>query len=72
MNETSNYEWHLKRAEAGVYSWDHIQVSLLMDIRDELRSLNQRLNVLGCPNFLQIPRKLDCIKRNTAKRKRRR
>ena len=49
------------------HQWDSIKVALLMDIRDELQSLNR---VLHCTNFLRIPQKLDDIRRNTAKKKR--
>lgn len=49
------------------HQWNSIQVALLMDIRDELKSMNA---ILHCTNFLRIPRKLDEIRRNTTKRKR--
>lgn len=52
-----------------VQSWDEVQVAILMDIRDELKRLNA---VLHCPNFLDIPRKLDKVERNTKKKRRRR
>lgn len=42
-------------------------LAVLMDIRDELQRLNA---LLHCPNFTNIPTKLDEIKRNTAKPKR--
>ena len=50
-------------------TWEEVQVSLLMDLRDELRDLNVKLSVLQCPNFLAIPRHLDLIRRQTKKRK---
>jgi histidinol phosphatase-like enzyme len=46
------------------HSWESIHAALLMDIRDELKRLN---NLLHCPNFQQIPFKLDAIRCNTAK-----
>ena len=49
------------------HSWESIQVSLLMDLRDELKSLNR---LLHCSNFIAIPRKLDRIGRNTEKKRR--
>lgn len=52
--------------------WGQVRVALLMDIRDELREVRQRLSVLQCPNFIAIPQKLDAIQRNTAKPKRKR
>lgn len=54
-------------------TWEQVQVSVLMDIRDELKRLN---SLLQCPNFVAVPRKLDDIKAelrqvrlNTRKRK---
>lgn len=49
--------------------WDTIKVSVLMDIRDELKSLNQ---VLHCPNALDIPHILRDIRRNTTRKRRKR
>ncbi len=46
------------------HSWPAIHSAILMDIRDELKSLNA---VLHCPNFLEIPRVLREIRRNTTK-----
>ena len=48
-------------------SWTEVEVAVLMDIRDELKSLNR---LLHCANFIAIPRKLDQIARNTEKKKR--
>lgn len=36
------------------------QLCVLMDIRDELQTLN---DILRCPNFQDIPRKLDHLSR---------
>lgn len=41
-------------------------LAVLMDIRDELKKLNQ---VFECRNFLRIPRVLDRISANTSKPK---
>lgn len=50
-----------------------IQCALLMDVRDEMKSVVaelKRLNgLLSCPNFTQIPTILRGIRRNTAKRR---
>lgn len=48
-------------------NWDHVQVAVLMDLRDELQKLNR---LLACPNFVAIPQILRDIKKNTTKRKR--
>lgn len=50
-------------------SWDKVPVAVLMDIRDELKTLNR---LLRCPNFLGMPHALDKIERNTRKRPRKR
>lgn len=53
--------------EGAVKSWDYVPIVVLMDIRDELKRLNAALH---CHNFLAIPHKLDAIKRNTTKKRR--
>lgn len=60
-----NQEWNIGDTLNGV-SWNQVQCAVLMDIRDELQRMNA---ILHCSNFLAIPRKLDDIKRNTAKRR---
>lgn len=49
------------------HSWEAIHSAILMDIRDELKQLNQ---LFRCTNFLRIPAKLDRIGRNTEKTRR--
>lgn len=48
------------------HQWESIKVALLMDIRDELKSMNA---ILHCSNFIRIPQKLDEIRRNMEKKK---
>lgn len=48
-------------------NWTHVQVELLMDIRAQLQTLNRGFQ---CENFLRIPKTLDQIRRNTARRRR--
>jgi len=48
-------------------TWDKVKLAVLMDIRDELQTLNR---LLGCSNFVNIPNVLIAIKANTAKPKR--
>jgi len=43
------------------------QLAVLMDIRDELQKLN---TLLGCPNFVGIPRTLRTISRKIPARRR--
>ena len=47
--------------------WQFAHVRVLMDIRDELKRLN---NLLHCSNFTGIPHTLTKIRINTTKRKR--
>ncbi len=60
-----NVNWNIGDTLAGV-SWNQIQCALLMDIRDELQQMNR---LLHCSHFLDIPHKLDAIRRNTAKKR---
>ena len=43
-------------------AYDGVFVALLMDIRDELQTLNR---LLSCPNFLGMPAALRKVARNT-------
>jgi len=69
MARHKDQNWSLPEGEPSprgrAHQWDSIKVALLMDIRDELKSMNA---ILHCSNFLRIPRKLDEIRRNTAKK----
>lgn len=67
MRKTKDWDWTHGPNSNGKYDYSQAQLSVLMDIRDELKVVSQRLSVLECQNFLDIPRKLDRIKRNTAK-----
>ncbi len=55
-------QWAMAADLAGNYSYEQAQLAVLMDLRDELKALN---GVLRCPNFLNIPFKLDAIVRQT-------
>jgi hypothetical protein len=60
-----NMNWEL----TSEFSWNHANLGMLMDIRDELRRLN---NLLHCSNFTGMPFTLLDIKRNTTKPRKRR
>jgi len=61
-------DWDLAdKATGNIGTWERVQIAVLMDIRDELRIVRQRLHVLECRNFIEIPRTLKRISRNTAK-----
>lgn len=64
MPRNANRDWNLP----DTLNWDHVSVAVLMDIRDELKTLNR---LLHCQNFTNIPSKLDDIRRNTTRRRRR-
>lgn len=64
-----NGNWTIPTTKAGnPESWDDVRTALLMDIRDELQTLNR---LLACPNFIAIPQVLRSIRRNTAKPRKR-
>lgn len=50
-----------------VFTTATCQLAVLMDLRDELKRLN---NLLHCNNFIQIPQYLRGIRRNTTKKRR--
>lgn len=67
-----NKDWRVT-TEDGKY-WEGIDgaifLAVMLDLRDELRSMNSKLSVLQCSNFLKIPQTLKDIRKNTTKRKR--
>lgn len=61
-----NCGWSVNANDDGKFSFEKVHTILLMDIRDELQTLN---TLLGCDNFRQIPEILRGIRMNTAKKK---
>jgi hypothetical protein len=59
----ANKEWVVCDGVTNV-TFDGAQLAVLMDIRDQLKILN---NLLHCQNFIDIPWKLERVARNTAK-----
>lgn len=57
MARHKDTEWNLPERFP---DWNHAQVALLMDLRDELKQLNQ---LLHRQNFIEIPRILRGIRR---------
>lgn len=51
-------------------TWKHVEIAVLMDIRDVLDAISRKLSALECPNFTAIPATLRQIRRNTTKKKR--
>lgn len=64
MARFKDANWTLPDAQS--LSYEGSQVAVLMDIRDELKRLN---DLLHCHNFTRIPFALDQIKLNTTKKK---
>lgn len=62
-----NHQWTVSKSAGGGYAFEAAQLTVLMDIRDELIRLNQ---LLHCPNFVEIPSILRGVRRNTTKPKR--
>lgn len=67
-DEYRNSEWRLNETRPGYVAPGEANLSVLMDIRDELQKLNR---LLGCENFTSIPTLLRLIRANTAKPKKR-
>ena len=63
-----NSDWTLNEGTDGksVINATEASLSVLMDIRDELKSLNR---VIGCRNFMNIPATLRSIQKSVSKRK---
>ena len=66
MGHFKNANWDLSdnTDPKRIASWQHVQIAVLMDIRDELKALNQ---VFRCPRFLELPNTLKAIEKNTRK-----
>lgn len=56
--------WTVRENADRTVSYEGAQLAVLLDIRDELKSLNRLLN---CPNFTGIPHSLNVIRKNTTK-----
>ena len=68
MARWKNVDWIFNGDEGATnVSIERIRAALLMDIRDELQTLNR---LLSCRNFLDIPGQLRTIAKNTEKKKR--
>jgi hypothetical protein len=63
-DETRNRQFGVNRNADGTWPYDAIHAAVLMDIRDELKRLN---DLLHCVNFTQIPATLRGLRRDIAK-----
>lgn len=66
MVREKDTNWTIQKGSLGHYTNEQAQLAVLMDLRDELKTLNR---LLHSKNFLDIPHKLDSIRKNTAKKK---
>ena len=71
MARHRNANWTLSGSDSPLderepQSWEQVSIAVLMDIREELQRLN---SLLHCHNFLEFPRVLRQIRRNTTKKK---
>lgn len=64
MARWKDNDWNLPAPD--IQTLEQARLALLMDIRDELKRINQ---VLNCSNFLDLPRQVTLIRRNTTRRK---
>lgn len=62
-----NAQWDVADDQGRTRTWPEAQTAVLMDIRDELQTLNR---LLGCRNAVEIPSILRQIRANTKKPKR--
>lgn len=69
MRRDKDTEWGVLNSAGKAHSWEAVIVSVLMDLRDELKRLN---SAIYCHNFQRIPTTLRGIQRNTAKRRKKR
>lgn len=59
MARQKNLEWNLPKSTTEM-TWEHVELAILMDIRDELQHLNATFD---CTNAQQIPSILRGISR---------
>ena len=67
MSDTrhKNTQWVLKLNPDGTLQNDRVQIAVLMDIRDELQTLNF---IFRCKNFVNLPHTLNRIDRRLRKK----
>ncbi len=75
MRKHKDTTWNTgPKSDGGHWGWEDIKITLLMDLRDELKSMNGHLrrlnNLLDCPQLRAIPIELRKIRTNTTKKTR--
>lgn len=69
MANSEGMNWRIKADEnnpTAAANCNEAQLAVLMDIRRELKCLN---DLLHCRNFINMPRTLHAIEQNTAKKR---
>jgi hypothetical protein len=61
MSRRKDVDWNI--GDTTSLNWDQVKVSLLMDLRDELKKLNA---LLHCSNFTALPGQIYQIRREVA------
>lgn len=62
-------DWPVADDAGRMPTWERVGIAVLMDIRDVLHEIRDRLVFTSCPEFLMLPRHVRRIARNTAKPK---
>ena len=60
--EVRDKNWSVNKNFDNTYNFDQVKLAVLLDIREELKSLNR---LLHCSRFIDIPLKLELIENNT-------
>ena len=63
MRKFKDWEWDLGK-DGHICTWEEVSISVMMDVRDELKKLNA---LLHCSNFVAIPDMLRNIRRHTSR-----
>lgn len=63
MPRHKNVDWNVGDLKNNVATWDQVNASILLDIRDELKRMNA---ILHCHNTLMIPHTLKRIDKRLA------
>ena len=61
-----NVDWAVWQSSDGKYDSDSVQRAILLDIREELRTLTKLLN---CKNFVEVPAILRRVVVNTTRKR---
>ena len=63
-----NSDWKVWQEDDGKYSTESVNRCILLDIR---AALNRLVHILDCPNFMDVPKTLRRVAKNTAQPRKR-